>query len=196
MNLNELRDKAYKIACEHGFHDKKYSNEHWLMLVVTELSEAVDADRKNHHADLDSFFRTVKDWNEAETVLLKSWYSVMLNKQFEENIKDSIEDELADAVIRCLDFCGLKEFDLSETQEMIEDDEPDPCPDETDIMKVIMYNIISLLFNKTRKEELRVQDVIIQLFGLSVHLGIDLEWHINMKMKYNELRPRLHGKEY
>ena len=43
MNLNELRDKAYKIACEHGFHDKKYSNEHWLMLVITEISESIVA---------------------------------------------------------------------------------------------------------------------------------------------------------
>ena len=46
MNLNELRDKAYRIACDHGFHDKELSNEHCLMLVITELSEAVEADRK------------------------------------------------------------------------------------------------------------------------------------------------------
>ena len=30
MNLNELRDKAYRTACEHGFHDKELSNEHKL----------------------------------------------------------------------------------------------------------------------------------------------------------------------
>lgn len=23
INLNELRDRAYKTACEHGFHDKR-----------------------------------------------------------------------------------------------------------------------------------------------------------------------------
>ena len=27
-------------------------------------------------------------------------------------------------------------------------------------------------------------------------LGIDLEWHIDQKMQYNELRGRLHGKKY
>lgn len=187
MNLNELRDKAYKIACEHGFHDKKYSNEHWLMLVVTELSEAVDADRKGKHFD---------EENNDVDVYYRDVYRFGFLVAFEENIKDSFEDELADTVIRCLDFCGLKEFDLSETQEMIEDDEPDPCLDETDIMTVIMYNITSLLFNKTRKYELRVQDVIIQIFGLSEHLHIDLEWHIEQKMKYNSLRPYKHGKEY
>ena len=43
MNLNELRDKAYKTACEHGFHDKKYNNEHLLMLIITDISESIVA---------------------------------------------------------------------------------------------------------------------------------------------------------
>ena len=46
MNLNELRDKAYKNACEHGFHDQELSNEHCLCLIISELMEAVEADRK------------------------------------------------------------------------------------------------------------------------------------------------------
>ena len=28
INLNELRNIAYKTACEHGFHDKRFSEEH------------------------------------------------------------------------------------------------------------------------------------------------------------------------
>ena len=28
INLNELRDRAYKIARDHGFHDADWSNEH------------------------------------------------------------------------------------------------------------------------------------------------------------------------
>ena len=46
INLNILRDQAYKIACNHGFHDKELSNEHFLCLVISELMEAVEADRK------------------------------------------------------------------------------------------------------------------------------------------------------
>ena len=41
INLNILRDQAYKIACNHGFHDKELSNEHFLCLVISELMEAV-----------------------------------------------------------------------------------------------------------------------------------------------------------
>ena len=43
---NELRDRAYQCACRPGFHDKEYSNAHCLMLIITEIIEAVDADRK------------------------------------------------------------------------------------------------------------------------------------------------------
>lgn len=60
MNLNELRDKAYRIACDHGFHDKELSNEHCLMLVITELSEAVEADRKGR---LGKIVNVVLKWN-------------------------------------------------------------------------------------------------------------------------------------
>ena len=35
MNLNELRDRAYKTACNHGFHDEELSNEHCLCLVIS-----------------------------------------------------------------------------------------------------------------------------------------------------------------
>lgn len=46
INLNELRNIAYKTACENGFHDKDLSNAHILCLVISELMEAVEADRK------------------------------------------------------------------------------------------------------------------------------------------------------
>ena len=45
-DLNKLRDRAYKIAKAHGFHEKEYSDETYLMLIITEIAEAVNADRK------------------------------------------------------------------------------------------------------------------------------------------------------
>jgi hypothetical protein len=39
INLNELRDRAYKIARDHGFHDADWSNEHLLCLVISEQLE-------------------------------------------------------------------------------------------------------------------------------------------------------------
>lgn len=45
----EFIDRAYRNACEHGFHDEKLSVEHFLMLVITEISEAVEADRAGRY---------------------------------------------------------------------------------------------------------------------------------------------------
>ena len=59
MNLNELRDKAYKTACEHGFHDQELSNNHFLCLVISELMEAVEADRKGRRANVDRYNKKI-----------------------------------------------------------------------------------------------------------------------------------------
>ena len=187
---NNLRDRAYDNACKHGFHDKEYSDEHWLMLILTEIGEAVDADRKGKHADVSEYNRV------NEMSIKRTGNPKYINKSIFNNcIKESVEDELADVVIRCLDFLGKIGFDLTETQEILEYSESDPCPEETCIITEVMYNITSLLYSSI-EVGLKVQDVIIQIFGLSEHLGIDLLWFIEQKMKYNELREPMHGKKY
>ena len=55
MNLNKLRDKAYQCAVAHGWHEENLSDEHFLCLVISELMEAVEADRKERHADTKKF---------------------------------------------------------------------------------------------------------------------------------------------
>lgn len=178
INLNELKDRAYKCSCEHGFHDKELSNEHYLMLVITELSEAVEADRKSKHANIGVFESLQKtqpeiwDWN------------------FKYCIKDTIEDELADTVIRLLDLAGVRKIDLSN--------------------RFILQNIVSkkrsfvenvykiskeLIYYKYTLEE-QINYTIRQIFELAEIMDIDLLWHIEQKMKYNELRESMHGKKY
>ena len=44
--------------------------------------------------------------------------------------------------------------------------------------------------------EEQVNYAITQLFCLADILGIDLMWHIEQKMKYNEMRENKHGKKY
>lgn len=55
MNLNELRNQAYRNAVVHGWHEENLSDEHFLCLVISELMEAVEADRKGSHADIEAF---------------------------------------------------------------------------------------------------------------------------------------------
>ena len=115
--LNQLRDEIHGYAISKGFWDKERETGTLLMLCVSELAEAMEADRKGRVANLDKFDRGIAHGDIFETF-----------------IKDTFEDELADTVIRILDLCGAK--------------------------------------------------------------GINIERHIELKMKYNASRERMHGKKY
>ena len=55
IDLNRLRDEAYQNAVEHGWHDEDLSTEHFLCLVISELMEAVQAERKGKRSDVAKF---------------------------------------------------------------------------------------------------------------------------------------------
>lgn len=61
----ELIDRAYTTAKNHGFHDKELSPQHMLMLVISEIGEAVEADRKGYfhfHKTLHPQMATIEEW--------------------------------------------------------------------------------------------------------------------------------------
>ena len=119
--LNKLRDEIHEYAINKGFWDNQRETGTLLMLCVSELAEAMEADRNGLYADLELIEKDKEDFIDFK------W-------SFENSIKDTFEDELADTIIRILDICGAR--------------------------------------------------------------GIDIDKHIELKMKYNATRERLHGKKY
>ena len=176
--LNELRDECYKISCDHGFHDENLSREHFLCLIISELMEAVEADRKGRHAN-------IKGYYDSEDI-----YPYVLD--FGTYIKDTVEDELADTAIRILDLTGVlaenigihvwnavnqkKELLISYYRKHYSFTE-------------FIYRIVSLLTYPVRYGE-----ALFMLFVLAEVVGFDLMCHILLKMEYNKTRERLHGK--
>ena len=100
-DLNELSKEIYEANKAKGFHEEKHSFEHMACLIISELMEAVEADRKGRIADLDGFNKAMEH---------DSRYPEGLDESFEFNfknyIKDTVEDKLCDAVIRLLDTAG------------------------------------------------------------------------------------------
>lgn len=120
--LNETAKVIYENNKQKGFWDEERNVGELLMLVTSELGEAMEAHRKGKFAQ----------WENFEGHL--EWKTEDFKTAFKENVKDTFEDEIADAVIRLLD--------------------------------------------------------------MSAGLDIDLEKHINAKVKFNTMRPKLHGKKY
>lgn len=194
IDLNSLRDRAYKTACEHGFHDEELSNEHCLMLVITELSEAIEADRKGKY-----FKGRIKFERYFNLYSALVEENVRYKNAFEKHIKDTVGDELADALIRLLDLYGLRGIDLNE----------DAFDEETVSEYSVTYrnksfteSIFHILKFIASNNEVFVRSCVVpemlllEIFGLAKYLSIDLVWHIEQKMKYNELREKMHGKKY
>lgn len=120
----QIQKKIFENNKAKGFWDKPRETGTLLMLVVTELSEALEADRKGLNARLDIFGQYYKE----------DLSPYQYTELFDETIKDTFEDEIADAIIRLLDICGAN--------------------------------------------------------------NIDIERHINLKLAYNKIRKRMHGKAY
>ena len=79
LDLNTLRNRAYQNACDHGFHDRELSDNHCFMLVITELSEAVEADRKGRRADKAEFELVVSSNSDhMSEAFVKGWSKIRL----------------------------------------------------------------------------------------------------------------------
>ena len=192
MNLNELRDKAYKIACDHGFHDQELSNEHCLMLVITELSETVEADRKGKYANIPE--KKVGTKFDSRFFHEENIYFI---ENFEKFVKDTVEDEFSDTVIRLLDLAGYRGIQLDLAQQDI-DNEDVIIPDEHNLLTESIYDIVAMpeRYRGVYDIDELVNDMISSVFGLTKRLNFDLEWHVEKKMMYNSLRKKMHGKKY
>lgn len=193
MNLNELRDRAYKTACEHGFHDEEMSNEHCLCLVISELMEAVEADRKGRFAKVPV--------DKKGTIFDERTFHCQ-NKYFAENfeayIKDRVEDELADAVIRLLDLAGLRNISIDDFPKEAIYGASESCVGETFTESIYAISTLPIryFYEYDYSFESQIGHMLLSIFGLAKHMDIDLIWHVEQKMRYNELRENKHGKRY
>lgn len=186
MELNILRYRAYKTACEHGFHEEELSDKHFLMLVITELSESVEADRKGRLGDIEYYKLLSKEHIKSNPEYLKKL-------SFNRYVKDSVGDELADAAIRLLDLAGLRDvriFRRNTIEDLL-------CASYSNIeFTECIFGIVSNITMWSEHIDTCISSTLERIFALAESRGIDLLWHINEKMKYNELRPNKHGKLY
>ena len=117
--MKNLIAKAHQTAKDKGFWEEEKRNiPEALLLIVTEVAEATEALRKNHYAKqevVDSLAHDLELDRTDEEFMLKA---LTWKTAFEEGVKSSFEDELADVAIRLFDLCGGMGIDLEKHIEM------------------------------------------------------------------------------
>lgn len=107
QGLNDAAQYIHGNNKAKGFWDKERNVGEALMLVTSELGEAMDAHQNSHFADWDAFKKDMSRFLEVD-----DRETACFAEAFKLNIKDSFEDEVADAIIRLLDLCGGLGIDI------------------------------------------------------------------------------------
>ncbi len=106
--INELAKEIHENAKSKGFFDEPKNIGEMLCLIHSEVSEALEADRKDHY-----YIGDVRSVNGDHPFGERS--DIMFKQAFEScGIKNSFQDELADIMIRVMDLAAFKGIDLEQ----------------------------------------------------------------------------------
>ena len=184
--LNALKYRAYNIAVEHGFHKDIKADAYYLGIVMSEAGEAINADRKGRHANTKGF-----------TDFMKS-AQFYFRLAFDSYIKGSVEEKLANIVIRLLEFAGMKRYELNiESIDHI-------FSRHTMLnfydykLPGILVRLIAMLADASNEDELHqyVSTVLSDGFERMTGSNKDLWWFVERKIGYNEVLPKFDGEIY
>lgn len=191
--LNELAKQIHQNAKDKGFWDSPRNTGELFMLIISEASEALEAHRKGRKADLKQF-ALPHNGNVSDD----EWFKI----SFENCVKDTTADELADVVIRILDYCFVSEIEirpalLLTTLVSLDSDNFGAALFQIcgEIQKAGEYALKDNLWNKNNTASC-IHSALTLIIELCKREHIDLLKHIELKMKYNATRERMHGKAY
>lgn len=177
--LAKLQQRIWEIATEHGWHEKPISTAQYCGLIMTEMAEAVEADRNGRRSE-DADFKRALTFEAAN----KDSYFKACYKDY---IKGSIEEEFADVVIRVLDMAQEVHGDRMRWLGYY------PWGQVYHEDKSFIENAWYFIREILNWGTMNISDSVSFMFDWAQDLGIDLWQHIEWKMKYNELRPYKHG---
>lgn len=194
-----LANDAYLNAQRHGFYPDNTDITTALMLIITEMAEAVQADRHNRHGSIEDYESEIQMGRDIPTA-------------YKNTLEGTVESEFADVGIRILSLLGWMNSKIP-----IKINSNSVLSDEYEIAK-IQYTIQNKIHRSNIATDLyrlngkfssfvdnessywfvskNLQNILMRTFAIAHNHNIDLMEHIKLKMQYNESRPYLHGCKY
>lgn len=177
--LKDWSKQIYNIASAHGWHDEDKSDELWMSLIMSEVAELIEADRKNKTAPAD-----VENSYSEEQLKDDTGFFFF----YDAEIKGTVEEEFADIVIRLLDYGHTKWGDHIDYIEypyehVYRNRDNWAIPEHA-------WHFCKEVLNTGH---LNIIDSIFYIIDWAKFINIDLEKHVDWKIRYNSLRPYKHG---
>ena len=190
-DLEVLSKQAYESAKNKGFYPGIGTTFH-LMFIIVEMSEVLQADRKDRHGSIEDYKSEIEMGRDIPTA-------------YRNTLEGTVESEFADIAIRILSLLGS--IMDSEKVYIMEDEE---LIDEYKLAGFIFgFDLVEDLYKLIEKIGVcdlddspnwdlvkHLQEILVDIFAIAHSNNINLMEHIRLKMKYNETRPYLHGYKY
>ena len=207
LKIKKLIKECHQIAIDSGFYpeDEERNTGELLMLIVSELSEGLEAHRNNRFCKFKGvYFNLSLEKITTDMDIKKDHVYVLAIDAFEKVVKDTFEDEIADVFIRLFDLCGY----LAEPEEYswiikrYKKHDRESCFEVENVgewmFDFISFDLQRIMYDfKTGCKFIpSCGNAFAVLEEFCKDHKIDIEKHIAAKMAYNKTRPHKHGKEY
>lgn len=184
MNLDDLIKRVCESPCQHKFHDRALSDNHYLMLIINEFSKVIEADSEERRVD--PFL--LRKWQKNDFSFSNEAEVRIFEEIFESFIANTVEDICACTFICLLDFARLRDANFEGWNEVMEEIISDIKPNAIDI-----YSFPELIFNFCKcatygDVENKILILLCNIMVICHVYSIDIEWYVKQRMRYNECK--------
>lgn len=182
--IKEIQEQAYDTAVKQGLYAENIEDNNLISRIIEEMYEMVDAFNKCNVADVKRFNKRMN----------RKLFKPTFVKAYDKYIKNTVQDEVADVILLISSFSQHRGIELTGEIQGIDW--------HRDFSKHSIYeNAFAFTKNATRGYRkggipLTLAERLNFLFAYIVKwgetLGVDIDKHLNLKIKYNKTRNYRH----